>query len=327
MKFRLNRDSEFPIYQQLKEQIRYFLLSGALQPGTKVPTPKDLGTYLRINRNTVIAAYKELEKEGLLVTKQGQGTYIPEKLPSLPDQESKEALLALAEETIEKTKKLGFNPEDLFTIIFNHTVLGIGTSNKTDLRALLVECNLPDLQYFQQTLEKELEIKIDICLLSELENRISEDNVVKADFVVTSFIHIEDVKATLESLSKEVVAIMAAPHLHVYMRIAQLTPGSRVGIICGTDKGAYNMRRALEEAGVEHISITNCCVSNQNSVKELLSQVDWVVCSRASIQEVQNIAPSGVQFIEFFNELDHAGIEMLKQYIVKIKNNKSKEVK
>lgn len=114
---------------------------------------------------------------------------------------------------------------------------------------------------------------------------------------------------------------MAAPHLHVYMRIAQLAPGSRVAIVCGTAKGAYNMRRALEEAGVERIEITNCCVDNASSMNDLLSEVDWVVCSRASIEEVRAIAPSGVQFLEFFNEWYHAGIEMLKQYISKLINN------
>lgn len=317
MEFRLNKDSEFPIYQQLKEQIRYFLLSGVLQPGTKVPPPKDLGIYLRINRNTVIAAYKELEKEGLLMTRHGQGTYISENLPSLPDEESKKSLIALAQETIEKTKQLGFSVEDLFTIIFNHAVLGFDTSYKAELRALLVECNLPDLLYFQQTLAKELEIQVDTCLLSELEEKIHADIVTRADFVVTSFIHVEDVKAILEPLKKEVIAIMAAPHLHVFMRIAQLPPGTRVGIVCGTEKGAYNMRRALEDAGIQHINLNNCGTADKKQVTTLLGQLDWVICSRACIDEIRSIAPPGIRFMEFFNELDQAGIEMLKQYITR----------
>lgn len=245
----MDKDSEFPIYQQLKEQIRYFLLSGTLQPGTRVPTPKDLGEYLRINKNTVIAAYKELEKEGLLVTKHGQGTYISDRLPVSADSEHRNALISLVNETIEKTKQLGFGAEDLFTLVFNQAVLGQESAERVQIHALIVECNIPDLEYFQETLEKELGMQLDGCLLSELQDRINEDIVTRADFVITTVIHIEEVKAILEPLGKEVTAIYAAPHLQTFMRIAQLPQGTRVGVFCGTERGACNMKDALEKAG------------------------------------------------------------------------------
>lgn len=319
----MNKESGFPIYQQLEEQIRYFLLSGALQPGTKVPTPKDLGTYLRINRNTVIAAYKELEKEGLIVTKHGQGTYISDKLPTPPNKERRQALLSLVEETIKKTQELGFSTEDLFTLVFNQAVLGLESINSEGMRALVVECNTPDLEYFQSTLKKELGIQIDGYLLSELEDRIGEDAVTMADFVITSVIHLEEVKAILESLNKEVLAIYAAPHLQTYMRIAQLPEGTKVGVACGTERGACNMKNALEEAGIKNIALEYCGTDNKALINEVLNRVDWIITSRMAYDELKAIAPPDVQFMEFFNELDRPGIEMLKQYISKKREQKN----
>ncbi len=317
MDFQVNKSSEFPIYQQLKEQIKYFLLSGVLQPGTRVPPPKDLASYLQINRNTVIAAYKELEKEGMLLTKHGQGTYVSEEMPPLPDEERKQALIALVRETMERTVKLGFSVEDLFTVVFNQTVLGLDALPRKELRTLLVECNKPDLQHFQQELQKELGIRVDGSLLTELPDNVQEEIVTGADFVVTTFFHVEDVKAILEPLGKEVVAIMAAPHLHTFMRIAQLPPGTRVGIICGHEDGSLNMRRALESAGIQHITLENAGLDDREALQKMINRVDWVVASRVVIDAVKVIVPTGVQVMEFYNVLDQAGVQMLKQYLDK----------
>lgn len=315
MEFRVNKSSEFPIYQQLKEQIKYFLLSGVLQPGTRVPTPKDLASYLQVNRNTVIAAYKELEKEGLLVTKHGQGTYVSEDISSLPDIDRKQALINLAREALEKTVQMGFGAEDLFTVVFNQAVLGVG--RKHDLRAYLVECNIPDLQYYLRELQEELKIPVDGCLLSELPEKVHEEALVNADFVITTFWHVEDVKAILEPLGKEVIAIMAAPHLHVLMRIGQFPPGTRVGLICGNEDGACNMRRALESAGIQHLILEQAGIDEKESLNKIFSRVEWVVSSRVVIDEVKDMVPPGIKVMELTNVLDQAGLQMLKQYLDK----------
>lgn len=317
MEFQVNKSSEFPIYQQLKEQIKYFLLSGALQPGTRVPPPKDLASYLQINRNTVIAAYKELEKEGMLVTKHGQGTYVSEEMPPLPDEERKQALINLVRETMERTRQLGFSAEDLFTVVFSQTVLGIDSPRKQELRTLLVECNQPDLSYFQQELEKELEIKVAGCLLTDLPDIVQDETVAGADFIVTTFFHVEDVKAILEPLGKEVVAIMAAPHFHTFMSIAQLPPGTRVGIVCSNEDGSLNMKRALESAGIEHIKLENAGFDDREALQQMLNRVDRVVASRVAIDAVRAMIPPEVQVMEFYNVLDRAGLQMLKEYLDK----------
>lgn len=317
MEFRVNKSSEFPIYQQLKEQIKYFLLSGLLQPGTRVPPPKDLALYLQINRNTVIAAYKELEKEGMLVTRHGQGTYVSEEIPPLPDEERKQALIALAREALERAVQLGFTTEDFFTVVFNQAVLGIDSPGREEFSVLLVECNLPDLQHFRQKLEKELEIRVDGCLLDELPERVQDESVVAADFVVTTFFHVEDVRAILEPLGKEIIAVMAAPHLHTFIRIGQLPPGTRVGLICAKEEGACNMRQALEAAGIKHITIEHAGLDNREALEELLRRIDWAVVSRVAMREVKPMVPPEVQIMEYFSVLDQAGLQMLKQILEK----------
>lgn len=325
MEFRVNKSKDFPIYQQLKEQMKYFILSGALKEGEKVPSPIELEHYLKINRNTIIAAYKELEKDGVLVSKRGQGTYVTDRVNISAKKDKNQELLDLTEETIEKAKELGFSAEDLFTILYNRVVLDVASPQKADLQALLVECNQPDLDYYRDVLTGELGIIIKTCLLSELADNLDDFAIKNADFVITNFTHLEDVKAILEPLGKEVIGFMAAPHIHTFMRIAQLDAGKRVGLVCTTESGSLIMRKAIENAGIRNVEIKNCGIENKAGLTKLFQSVDFVVSSRMAFDAVKRLIPPNVQLLEFFSELDRGGLEMLKQYVKsKIAFNKAK---
>lgn len=314
MEFRINKNSEIPIYQQLKEQIKYFLLNGKLKPGDRLPAPKDVAIFLHINRNTVIASYKELEKEGLIVVKHGQGTYVSENLPSIPDDGRKQALINLAQETLCRTRELGFTPHDLYTIIFGQAVLGLGQSRRT--RVLFVECSELDLDFYKRELEKELkDIAVEGCLLDDLPHKMEEEWVVSADFVITTFYHVEDVKAILEPLGKEVMAIMAAPQLDTLIRIGQLAAGTRVGLICCTAQRALRMRKALEAAGIQHIVLEHAGLDDKDVVLEMVSKVDLIVTSLTHFEQVKAVTPADIPIMEFTSVLDQAGIEMLRRFI------------
>jgi GntR family transcriptional regulator len=82
MKINLDFRSEQPLFQQITDQIRYFISIGELQPGEKLPTVRELGGELQVNFNTVARAYRQLDELGLISTQRGRGTYF---LMSPPD--------------------------------------------------------------------------------------------------------------------------------------------------------------------------------------------------------------------------------------------------
>ncbi|HOB29747.1 MAG: GntR family transcriptional regulator [Dethiobacteria bacterium] len=65
-----------PIYYQLVEQIRNAIAGGMLKPGQQLPSVRELAGKLAINPNTVTRAYGILESEGLLIRRQGTGTFV-----------------------------------------------------------------------------------------------------------------------------------------------------------------------------------------------------------------------------------------------------------
>ena len=76
-----------PLYLQLIRQIRYQIAVSRLLPGEQLPSVRKLSEQLVVNPNTVVRAYRELELEGVLVTRPGAGVYVSEAAPQLSRRE------------------------------------------------------------------------------------------------------------------------------------------------------------------------------------------------------------------------------------------------
>lgn len=72
-----NTDSA-PIYEQITRQLRAKIVSGELAPGAALPSMRLLAKELRISVITTKRAYEELEREGLIVTQTGRGSFVAE---------------------------------------------------------------------------------------------------------------------------------------------------------------------------------------------------------------------------------------------------------
>lgn len=78
--FRIDPTSGVAPYSQLVAQVKQALRLGWLQPGDKLPTAHEVAASVAINPNTVQKAYKELEYEGLVEGRPGQGTFVQRSL-------------------------------------------------------------------------------------------------------------------------------------------------------------------------------------------------------------------------------------------------------
>lgn len=76
MEFQLDPRSGKPTYLQLTQQVKQALLLGTLRPGDQLPTAREVVAKLAINPNTVLKAYRELQREGLVGARAGQGTFV-----------------------------------------------------------------------------------------------------------------------------------------------------------------------------------------------------------------------------------------------------------
>jgi GntR family transcriptional regulator len=116
--FQLNPKSGAPIYRQIQDQIRYGIAANLLSPGEQLPTVRALATELSVNPNTVIKAYTELERAGVLSTQQGTGTFVSEQARvALPEGERQAKLAGLCGEFLAQAACYGFTPEEVIGAI------------------------------------------------------------------------------------------------------------------------------------------------------------------------------------------------------------------
>jgi GntR family transcriptional regulator len=80
MEFQLDPRSGLPTYLQLTQQVKQALRLGTLRPGDQLPTAREVVAKLAINPNTVLKAYRELQREGLVAPRPGQGTFVERSL-------------------------------------------------------------------------------------------------------------------------------------------------------------------------------------------------------------------------------------------------------
>lgn len=77
--FKPDFKSTVPIYEQIIAQAKEFVLKGWLKPGEPLPSIRKLATIIDVNPNTVAKAYQELERQHIIVTIRGKGTFVEEK--------------------------------------------------------------------------------------------------------------------------------------------------------------------------------------------------------------------------------------------------------
>ena len=84
--------SGVPVYRQMMDQMKYYVAGGTLRPGDQLPSIRELAGALAVNPTTVVKAYTELEREGVIEMRHGKGEFVAEFPTALPPAEQELAL-------------------------------------------------------------------------------------------------------------------------------------------------------------------------------------------------------------------------------------------
>lgn len=103
-----------PIYEQIIEKYEHLILSGALEPNTKLPSVRTLAIDLSINPNTIQRAYQELERAGYIYSVKGRGNFVREDQGFTDRQKQK--LLDSVAASIKDCKAAGVSLEEILTL-------------------------------------------------------------------------------------------------------------------------------------------------------------------------------------------------------------------
>lgn len=118
IEFHLDARSGVATYLQIVQQVKEALRLGVLEVGDQLPTVREVVADLAINPNTVAKAYRDLEREGLVVARPGRGTFIADTLAA-PSLQHHEALRRELERWLAAAVRAGLDEESIRALISN----------------------------------------------------------------------------------------------------------------------------------------------------------------------------------------------------------------
>ena len=114
--FNVDPQSPTPIYAQLDRSIRAAIATGTLPPGSQLPTVRQLAVDLAVNANTVARVYAQLERDGILETQRGVGTFVrASPSPQVTRAHRERELRALIQRFVGDAALLGFTLPELIS--------------------------------------------------------------------------------------------------------------------------------------------------------------------------------------------------------------------
>lgn len=113
MRILLSNSSPDPIYEQIKDEIKRQIVTGELKDGEILPSIRKLAMDLQISVITTKRAYDDLEKEGLIASVAGKGTFVAAKNKELIREKKLKLIERKLEEAVAAAKMLGVKDKEL----------------------------------------------------------------------------------------------------------------------------------------------------------------------------------------------------------------------
>lgn len=306
----VERDSDVPISTQIFWQLTYQIDSGRLLPGARLAPVRELGAALRVNPNTIRAVYRRLADAGYVTSRHGAGTHVAERPPQ---RRGTEALAGIVAEMLRRAAHAGFTADELAAATF-----AAATERKRPgplVRLLFAECTNADAGYDAERLVDAFPgmIEVEGALLDDLPERLERFHY---DLVATTTFHADEAQV-LAAGRVPVVAMLVGPgYLELVHEVAGLPNGSKVGLVCGSERGADNIQETLALAGNRGVDIMSALVNETEGIELIDRTADLILMSREAFAaglETSFSRPDRIRSWTY--DFDPSGLELLRRAI------------
>jgi DNA-binding transcriptional regulator YhcF (GntR family) len=307
-RLRVNVHSPIPIRWQLTEQLKHVIEGGGVTRDQALPSIRELAGFLGINPNTVARVIEDLKRSGYVEARRGKGVFVASRLVTRPSPTLREDFL---KDTVIRAAALGMTPDDVAAGVLS--VAGVGLAAlRGATEVLLVECSVPELDFFQRELEAHLPVRVAKVLVKDLAATVRQGT--RAGHwaaAVTSFGHLPEVERRLDGLGIPVLALLVEAHLETLHRLAQLPSGTRVGVVSAEPETAHNLEHSIANAALPNIARVEAGPPDGPALSRLARRVDAIVCSTSAAARVQEVVGAAMPVIVGDRALNQRAVQML----------------
>jgi DNA-binding transcriptional regulator YhcF (GntR family) len=307
---RVNHASGVPIYKQIVDQIEFMIEAGQLDDGDRLPSGRMLASNLKINRNTVARAYRDLRDQGYVTSRRRSGMVVTDAAAARERAQARQRARDVLSEATRTCILLGLSPEQVSSLAYHFGL----QAEQMNVTVSFVECNAERANYFADELSSRLGLRVQPLVLGKFD----PDEAMNVDLVLTTFFHLSEVRRLARRHNTEVIAIVVAPHVRTLVQLANLPKSRRVGILYSTREQAEGIRDSLLQSGLQNIEVLD------EPFDEKVKGVDVVVVP-SEMPELRTRLDGDIEVIEFGNVLDEASTRMVREVVDDLRDRKATE--
>lgn len=326
--FFVEKENKIPLYLQLTGQIEYFISTGSLGEQDRLPPVKTLAKTLGINFLTVRKAYKELESNGLLDVKHGEGTFISltnsggrKKTASRSNGNSGAADIHAqfadsALRLFEQYLRRGLDAVEARRIVddlFFRIERGLGSP-----LVVFAECNQFQIKQISKILADELQLDVRPMLIADLEAEIPGwlDEGREINIVTTGF-HVHQVREAVGDKPVRIDVLITNLSPETRRRIEAVGENGRYGFICRDRESAAIYKQLLkEELEYKKINLTACTLTETAKVQAILTSSDVILVSPQVYEAVRKLVPAEKPIYNVFDRVDPMSLKVVRDRIL-----------
>jgi len=320
IKWFVDKDNKVPLYLQLKDLIKYYISTGAIQDKQQLPTVNELAKELEINFETIRKAYKELEKEGLISTRRGKGTFVNGHITPRPVIKAGAAvesgLMESAKNMVRQFLQRGKDIDEIKKM-FDQAINEVSMENSKQL-VVFSECNLLQIKEISQLLGGYLNLPVEPVLLADLREKVEkiyeEDRKLLA--VITTGFHVNEVRKALANIPVNIDFLVTNMSPEIRRELDAFDKFARYGFICRDQESISFYKDLLKsELGIK-TDISCCILEDESEVKALLDTLDVLLVSPPVYEDIKRMAPPDFPIFNVFDRVDPMSLKVVKERIL-----------
>jgi DNA-binding transcriptional regulator YhcF (GntR family) len=308
--FLINKQSAVPLHIQLKEQVRYAIMSGHYEAGSPLPSIRELTHQLGIHRNTVHRVYLELQASGLLVSKPGKGVFVSDSLSDAISMKEVDAIESLIDQYFQKANRLGINPMTLASLIAQRAP-GYDSRQPT---VGFVECTAHQSSEFSRDLSAHFGVSVQQVLLDDLRGgkpRLGPH----LRHLVTSLFHYDELRELMGGRDVRVHPVTYDLHPATRKALREIPPGRRLGFICHDANTEEVVGAEIKERVAEGVLIGCANLESPELALKLIQKVNTVIFTEAAQEYCIKHCTPGHELIELYFALNPASVGKVSKVI------------
>lgn len=319
MTLRISLDRALPISVsvQLKGQIEYGIVSGAMKPGEQLPSVRDLAATEGVAHVTVSHVYTALQRDGLIVVRRGTGTFVAGAGEGARIGEGLAGLHVLVDGMVAQALREGFSPGRISQMV---TARLASTIRYAPMVALVGIFHAATLRYAADMapMLEDLGAKVVPFTVDTLrEQPQARSRIQEADVIVTIPNRVREVRELIAAETPPVCGLPFVVHPETVTRLQRLSPAATIGLITTFGEFLPTMLHGVLE--IVHPARQPLCASVDDDprVATLLREAQAIVYASGSEAALARV-PEGIPTIEYLHTPDRSSVAALRPLLERI---------